>query len=416
MRTSLCLLGVGSLLWVTSGCDMLKRKNEEKPASGTSTASTPGSTGATATNTGTVAESNDPSKGATTGCAWPDGDIHKDITFTKGCSVVAKSSPTVYDGAPVTFEAGVKVAFDTDIYFWVDYGKVIIKGTDSAPVTFTSANKSPAPGDWVGMGFREKTMAGTSIDHLIVEYAGSKAASGEGAVRLERMRQGGRISMTNSTIRNSGQFGLVADENGTFSKFENNTFKDNKSGSLRVVAEVPGSFGRGNTFTNPIHIQQSEVDQTTTWPPFDVPVVIDGYVEVKSDSSVPTLTIAEKTTVKMAQNMYFSIDGGALVAKNVTFTSAAPSPSEGDWVGIFIHKKSNGTDIENCTFEYFGSTDAGGSAGLMFWGTNAKDVTGVKVSNNTFRKGKQAAMASNDHDCKPFKDNKAEGVPLCHPE
>ncbi len=414
------VLAVGLLVLLVSGCDLLKRKADDKSGSGATTSSTSGSSGSGSSGSGstqtTAAETNDPSKGATAGCTWPDSDVHKDITFTKGCQLTAKSNITVFDGATITFEEGVKISFDADTWIWVDYGKFVVKGTDSAPVVFTSANKSPAPGDWVGIGFREKTMAGSSIDHLIVEYAGSKSRSGEGAIRLESMRQGGRLSLTNSTIRNSAQFGLVTDDNGTFGKFENNTFKDNKSGSLHVVAEMLGSVGRGNTFTNPIHVRQSHVDETTTWPPFDVPVVVDENIEIHSDSSVPTLTIADKTVVKMAQNTRITIDGGALVAKNVTFTSAAPSPSAGDWSSIFIHKKSNGTDIENCTFEYFGNTDGGGQGAITLWGASAKDLTGVKIANNTFRKGKQSAMKSDDNDCKPFaSNNKADGVPFCHP-
>jgi hypothetical protein len=370
----------------------------------------------TTTNAATAEPTSDPSKGATVGCVWPD-DGRKDVTFTKGCSLVAKHNLTMDEGATLTFEEGVKVSFDTDTYMWVDYGKMVVKGTDAAPVIFTSSNKSPAPGDWAGIGFKEKTSAGTTIDHLIVEYAGSKAASGVGGIHVETMRQGGRISITNTTVRSSSQFGLVADDNATFGKFENNMFKENKSGSVRAFAEVLGSFGRGNTFSQPIHVVNSKVDQTTTWPPFDVPVLIDGNIEIASDSSVPTLTIADKTIMKMGQDTYFDIGGspGALVAKNVTFTSNSPSPSEGDWATIFIKRKSNGTDIENCTFEYFGSSSAGARGGITLWGMSATDLKGVKIANNTFRKGKQDAMHSDDGKCDPYdKTNKVEGIPFCN--
>lgn len=318
-------------------CDLLKRGQEQKASGGDASGATAANTGNTAsqttTNAATAEPTNDPSKGATAGCAWPE-DGRKDVTFTKGCNVVAKHNLSMDDGATITFEEGVKVSFDTDTYLWVDYGKMIVKGTDAAPVVFTSSNKSPAPGDWVGIGFKEKTSAGTSIDHLIVEYSGSKAAGGLGGIHIETMRQGGRISITNTTVRSGAQFGLIADDNATFAKFENNTFKENKSGSVRAFAEVLGSFGRGNTFSQPIHVVDSKVDQTTTWPPFDVPVLLDGNVQVESDSSIPTLTIADKTIVwKMGQDRYFDIgeNPGALVAKNVTFTSNSPSPSEGDW-------------------------------------------------------------------------------------
>ncbi len=409
---------LASLVTLT-GCDILKRGGDKSSAAGSATTSgsTAGPSSASGTNDTTAANTSDPSKGATKGCAWPDDSAaDKDITITKGCTVTAKNNITLREGATMTIEEGVKISFDTDAYLWVDYGKLIVKGTSDAPVTFTSANKSPAAGDWVGVGFREKTMAGTSIDHLIIEYAGSKSSNGEGAIRLESMRQGGRITITNSTIRSSAQFGLVADDNGTFAKFENNTFRDNKSGSLNVVAEMLGTVGRGNTFGQPIHVKDSTVDQTTTWPPFDVPVFVDGNIQVKSDSSVPTLTIADKTILKMGQDHYFGVgdNPGALVAKNVTFTSASASPSEGDWATIFIYRKSSGTDIENCTFEYFGSDTSGAKGAITLWGMNTTDLKGVTISNNTFRKGKQQAMHSDDNKCAPLdKSNKVEGIPFC---
>lgn len=419
MRHHVLCLGSCALVLALAGCDLLKRGSEKAEAAdaGATTANS-GSTTTTATGATTAEATADPSKGATTGCTWPEnGTVDKDFTITKGCSVVAKHTIEIHEGATFTVEEGVKISFETDAYLWVDYGKMVVKGTDAQPVTFTSANKSPAPGDWVGIGFREKTMSGTSLDHLIIEYAGSKSSNGDGGIHLESMRQGGRISLTNSTIRSSAQFGLVADENGTFAKFENNTFKENKSGSVRAVAEALGSFGRGNTFSQPIHVIQSIVDQTTTWPPFDVPVFIDGNITVKSDSAVPTLTIADKTIVKMGQDTFFSIgEGGpgALVAKNVLFTSNSPSPAAGDWATIFIYPKTSGTDIEGCTIEYFGSTTASAHGGITIEDVIAKDIKSVTITNNTFRKGKPQAMSSSDNKCEPFdKTNKVEGIPFC---
>ncbi len=414
MRLNLLLV----VLVVTSGCDLLKRGQDKKDETQVSSSST---TSAASANPGdtTAATATTPGKPAVAGCTWPsDSEPDHDVTISKGCQVTAKNSVTISEGHSFTVEEGVKISFETDAYLWVEYGKLVIKGTDTQPVTFTSANKSPAAGDWVGIGFREKTMSGTSIDHLIIEYAGSKASNGEGALRVENLRQGGRISIANSTFRSSAQYGMVAGENATFAKFENNTFKDNKNGSVNASAEVLGSFGRGNTFSQPIHVMQSDIDQTTTWPPVDVPIMVDGRIDVASDSSTPAFTISDKNTVKMAQDTYIDVashGSGAIIAKNVTFTSGSPAPAAGDWGGIFLHSKSGTSDIEGCTFEYFGSSASNVGGALHFWGTNAKDLHNVTIQNNVFRKGKQQAMHSDDHVCAPYdKSNKVEGVPVCN--
>lgn len=394
------------------GCGLLKKKDKQDEGSSSSS----GSSGDKGTSTTSDDSTEPPLDKPFKGCKMPSGNITADWTVTKGCKTKAKASFYVNEGATLTVEAGVKVEFDTDVFVWVTYGKLIVAGTEKEPVVFTSANKSPAPGDYVGIGFQEKTSAGTSIDHLQMEYAGSKASSGEGAIKLESMRQSGRISITSTKVTKSAQYAIVTDDNGGFGRFENNTFADNQSGSMSVTPETLSSVGRGNKFGSDIHVKAGNVTQTGSWPAADVAFVLDGTVVVGGDRAV-TLTLPDKALVKVAQNSYIQVGAqpGALVARGVTFTSASGSPNEGDWVGVFIDGKASGTVFDGCTFEYFGANTSSGEGAITFEGVNAKDATGVTIKGNTFRKGKQSAMSSNDNKCAPFdtQGNKAEGVPLC---
>lgn len=420
-RTAL-ILAFGVVL--ASGCKK-PTAEADRSGGGGAAANTAGSSGGGGGGGGgSGGENNGPSAAGTAGSGTPGkgcdlpSRIVADYTITKGCTLIVKETVRVDEGATLTIEQGVKLSWETDTYLWVDFGKLIVAGTEKEPVLFTSNNNSPAAGDWVGVGFAEKVGAGTSLDHLIVEYAGSKASSGDGAVHLDGMRAPGRVAITHSTFRKSAQFGLTSLENGNFAKFEGNSFAENKLGSMRVQASTLGSVGAGNKFVDPIHVVESHVTETQSWPPFDVPLVVEGRIQIAGDSTAPTLTIAPGTTVKMAQDVYLETGdqgGGALVAKNVTFTSASPTPADGDWVGIFIHSKSNGTTLDGCTFEYFGGTASGGDGALTLWSVSAKDLRNVTISNNTFRHGKIAAMKSDDHDCGAYAKagNKVEGVPFC---
>jgi len=402
---------------ILSGCNFLKKKDKDQTDNGGGS-STNGDKGNNGSSDPSTTDDDPPLDKPYKGCKMPKGDIRGDWTITKGCKTKVKQAFTLQDGASLTIEQGVKAEFDTDTFIWVDYGKLVISGTDKEPVVFTSSNKSPAPGDYVGLGFREKTAAGTSIDHLNIEYTGSKANGGVGAIQLESMRTAGRISITNSKITKSGQFGIVADENGGFGKFENNLLADNKSGSLNVKAETLGTIGSGNKFGSDIHVKQSQVDESGRWPVVDVAYQIDGNIIIGNETKSATVTLPEKGLVKFGQSNYIEVannGSGALVAKGVTFTSASPTPAEGDWSSIFLFPKANGTDLEGCTFEFFGNPANGSTGAITFYNVKAKDLSGVTIKDNTFRKGKIAAMGSSDALCAPFdgNNNKADGVPLC---
>jgi hypothetical protein len=414
MRSKELVLVSASLGMVLAALLACKQKKDDGSGSATTTSADPATGATTVTPAGEPPPGDKPGKG----CVLPN-EIHANFTVTKGCTTHLKGALNVYDEATLTIEAGVKILAETDAYLWVDKGKLLVKGTAAEPVTFTSANTTKAPGDWVGIGFREGVMSGTSIEHAIIEYAGSKNNGGVAAIKLDSMRQGKRISITDTNITLSGQFGITTDDNGSFAVFENNQLTGNKSGSLNTTGEVLGSIGKGNKFVDPIHVKETQMDETTTWPAFDVPVIVDGNINIGSDTAIPILTIADKTTVKVGSNLYFwvaSRGAGAIVAKNVTFTSASPSPSQGDWVGILIGAKANGTNLDGCTFEYGGGRSQGGMGVITFYGVDAKGSKGVKVQNSTFKNIDTGAFGSGDHDCGDFlkAGNKVEGTdPLC---
>ena len=160
MRKTALLVAL-ALVASVAGC-----KKDNPTGSGTTTSNT--TSGGNAGNGGTTGGANTGSSGngpsatgetktgqATAGCEIPT-TIAADFTMKKGCTVSIKESIHVQEGATLTIEEGVKMSFETDQYLWVDYGKLVVQGTDAAPVLFTSNNKSPAAGDWQGIGFAEK--------------------------------------------------------------------------------------------------------------------------------------------------------------------------------------------------------------------------------------------------------------------
>ncbi len=128
----------------------------------------------------------------------------------------------------LTVEPGVLVEFEPEAELQIaefnNFGNLVVQGTSSNPVVFTSSQTSPAPGDWPGLQFESD--AGGSLDHLIVEYAG-------GAGRSGALSFHDRVTTTFSdvTVRDSATYGASLTE-GSPPNLSGVTFSGNASGDV----------------------------------------------------------------------------------------------------------------------------------------------------------------------------------------
>jgi hypothetical protein len=110
------------------------------------------------------------------------------IRFATDGVHVGGLAPSFVPDLTLTLEAGVVIRFakfssgPTMVTFG-DVGQTqdknaafVVKGTASKPVTLTSAEDVPAPGDWAGIWL--VTSNRSQMDHLIISYAGGDAAIG----------------------------------------------------------------------------------------------------------------------------------------------------------------------------------------------------------------------------------------------
>lgn len=150
--------------------------------------------------------------------------------------------------ATLTIEPGVTMKFPKGKAFKVETwtsdepatGAVRALGTAERPIVFTSAEDSPAPGDWMGFWFGGVPSAENKFDHVIIEYTGANCSCSlascsdlkyaEGAVMLTNHPAGGTAFITNTTIRHAAGHGIVEGWRGdgdTSIDFQpTNTFED----------------------------------------------------------------------------------------------------------------------------------------------------------------------------------------------
>jgi len=113
--------------------------------------------------------------------------------------VEGSSNPqlTIEAGAELRHEAGVDV-----LVGYRNYGSLIVAGSSAQPVVFTSAQTTPAAGDWSGIQLgRYCDDSTTSIEHAEIAYGG---ANGYGEIYLYSCD----ATVTDSTVRDSSSWGI----------------------------------------------------------------------------------------------------------------------------------------------------------------------------------------------------------------
>jgi hypothetical protein len=290
--------------------------------------------------------------------------------LNQGIPYVVAGDVAVADAAnnpTLTIKPGCVIKFDVDVEFYCGYndpGAIIAEGTSDSTITFTSNVSTPSAGDWKSVSAYQNAMSTTSFKYCIFEYGGQSSYYGAFYVN------DANIKFSNSTVRKSGNDGIIVTTNAKFAQFTNNTIADCNGYAMSIYPEYVRTLGAGNTFTNnlnnAIRVRTGQVSTTGTWLNQSVPYVIEGDVSVEDDINNPILTIAAGTTVKLQSDVEFYVgynNPGGLIADGtsgwITFTSAIPSPSRGDWKHLSFYDNSIDAQCKllKCKIEYGGSNE-----------------------------------------------------------
>ncbi|WP_444935800.1 right-handed parallel beta-helix repeat-containing protein [Microbulbifer sp. JMSA004] len=153
------------------------------------------------------------------------GDITSDIELAAHQTYVVTGDVDVNSGVTLTINEGVTVLFEDYFTFEVN-GNLTATGEADAPVIFTSAQASPAKGDWSGI--EAKSGSVVSLDYVTLEYGDRALYAAPGST----------FSLSNSTLQNFSKSGIYAyNSTGVIS---NNTiqYADNAGLYLHLVADV----------------------------------------------------------------------------------------------------------------------------------------------------------------------------------
>lgn len=304
----------------------------------------------------------------------PGSDIHIKEDITKNTLWQAKyvyyidEDINITNNATLTIEAGTIIKFangaELNVSYSSDgtYNNIVAKGTELAPIIFTSQSKSPSPGDWDGIWLYEGCTA-SEFKYCVFEYAGGYGwDGGEGGITINYAKN---VSIDYCTFRHNASYGFyiyqspAALKSFTFNTFFNNAINDIKLGAYNI-----NLLGAGNTYTKDIDVVGTNVDAPgeIVWKKQNTNYMINGEVRIGSEQGT-TIIIEAGAMFKIKSGANLAVayyDSGKIKAlgteeEPIIFTSADPNPSKGDWEGIIISDGSlNGSLFDYCNFSYGG--------------------------------------------------------------
>ncbi len=294
-----------------------------------------------------------------------------------------------YLGRNITVPAGLTLAIDAGQVvkllgagLTVD-GTLNAQGTAATPVIFTSlkddgpegdtgndnGTSTPHAGDWGDIQLDSGSTSNV-LSYVEVLYAGS---NGTPAAVYD---QGGPLTLSNSTVSNSGSGGLRVEKLGqTTTTLSADTFTGNNGAAVSmdldsnptITGETPASFSGNNI--NGLAVDGGTLAESLTWNNPDIVYVLQNSVTVPKGL---TLTVGAGQVVKLS-GAGLTVDGtlGAqgTVAAPVIFTSlkddgpggdtgndnGASKPSAGNWGDVQLNSDSTNNVLSYVEVLYAGS-------------------------------------------------------------
>jgi hypothetical protein len=251
--------------------------------------------------------------------------------------------------AGLTLAAGVTVKLgDAALVRVQDNGGLTAIGTESEPITFTSAKSSGSPGDWQQIEIYSASADELNVfDHVIVEHGG-------GAIYGQVWVQGeASLAMRNSTVRDGSDVGVFVQETGELREFMGNTLTGNAKGAVSTGANEADQLLAGTYGPNGVEgvlINGGYLDHDATWLNLGVPWLINGGFVILVDAGSALLEVEAGSVLRVSEDAVISVrDNGGLrlsgtADKPVKVTSGKPAPAPGDWGQIEIFESSVGPE------------------------------------------------------------------------
>ncbi len=282
--------------------------------------------------------------------------------------------------AELQIEPGVVIAVARDKRLEIAAdGMIKAVGTTGDPIRFTGMESTK--GFWSGILIRSASSA-NELDHVMVEYAGSKAL--DATIKAGLLLNGGekaQLSLRNSSFIHNDGYGVYLQPGAGFRNFAHNDFMHNTLSGLAVDADNAAKIDAGSSFAyhngrNTVDILSSILnpDGIVTWNRLDEETAyrIHGVLTINAHLKLAPGTLLEVErdgNIVVTADARFEAKGTA--ADSIRIRGA--QPAAGYWKGLICYSPSNVNTIEYAEVSGAGSIAlvSGKKANIAVYGTNA---------------------------------------------
>jgi hypothetical protein len=200
------------------------------------------------------------------------------------------------------------------------------------------------------------------------------------------------VTLTNTTITESGNYGVYSKNDNGFESFSENTFSGNAEGPMWIAFDDIGSIDSGTTFDNGTAVRaygdRLNNDATVTPLSGDTPYQISGQGEINA-----TLTVEPGVEMTFESNVSLRVfSGSALVADGtssdpITMTATPGDEQQGWWKGVAFFSNNADNTLNHVEIRHAGSesitTSIDEAANVALRGTDTQlDLTNSTITDS----------------------------------
>jgi len=306
------------------------------------------------------------------------GQFKTDTVLSAGC-YLAPRGLRVFEPANLTAEPGVVIKFAASRELRIDSGaSLTANGTAAAPIVFSASD--PTPGFWNGVKFFNSNSSRNQLDFVQIEYAGG-GTNGQNLETISSFGSAARLSVKNTTVRNSSGTGIEFQNGTIIGAFEGNLLVGNNT-PLLITADAANALGSDSRYSgnaiDQVRLTRTDITTATSLAKLDVPYV-SGRLIIKN-----SLTVAPGVEWRFESDGELVVDEDATLKavgtpeQPILFTATDPTP--GFWDGIQIRYSTGANELAYLTVEYGGSGTTGANLTVKSFDSNNSRLSANNVT------------------------------------